>query len=114
MFLIDLLGAIYALNSINTATIENIAAGCESVAEEMESYAKANAPWQDRTGNARRTLEGFTVREADRVAVGVCGNMPYSPHLETGFHGRFAILVPTVDAYSGSMIDRVRSAVVDL
>lgn len=114
MFLIDLLGAIYALETINRATIDDITAGCSAVAGEMENFAKANAPWHDRTGNARRTLAGFASRDAETVAVGVCGNMPYSPRLETGFHGRYAILVPTVESYLDTILDRVRSAVVDM
>lgn len=112
MFLIDIMRALNALIAIQTATVENIAAGGSSAAKEMEGYAKVNAPWHDRTGNARRTLEGFCADEFDCVTIGICGNMVYSPRLELGFHGRYAILSPTLEFFSPVLIDMIRNAVV--
>lgn len=77
--------------------IEKIGGG---YAFEMQSYAKENAPWTDRTGRARRTLTGFCERSQNDFKIGVMGMMPYSPRLELGFSGKYAILTPTLDKYA--------------
>lgn len=112
MFLLDLLKAINALLAIQNATYGQIVQGGHAAAEELELYAKQHAPWHDRTGNARRTLEGFCVDNAATISIGVCGNMPYSPNLEMGFHGRYAVLMPTIEMHSIYLLDMVRAAVV--
>lgn len=90
----------------------NVLAGAASVAGEMEDYAKRNAPWTDRTGNARRTMTGFAGwDEGGNLLVGISGHMPYSPKLELHYGGRYAILVPTVDAYAPTILDAVARAV---
>ena len=80
-----------------------VASEGEACASRMEEYAKANRPWHDRTGNARRTLRGVCGfsdaagnASGNVFTVGVEGNMPYSVYLELGFDGRFSVLVPTV------------------
>ena len=108
---IDLLKAVNTLLAIQNATYEQLAAGGRETAARLELYAKQHAPWHDRTGNARRTLEGFCIDEIKTIVIGVCGNMPYSPNLELGFHGRYAVLLPTIEMNSIYMVDMVRSAV---
>lgn len=81
-------------------------------AADMEQYAKENRPWTDRTGNARRTLEGVFSSSSspspspsgDSITVGVEGHMPYSPILELGYGGRFAILAPTVRHFAPDLL----------
>lgn len=56
---------------------------CDSTGKKMEGYAKANAPWTDRTGNARQTMQGgFKWNDGDKCAAYISGNMEYSPYLE--------------------------------
>lgn len=98
----------------------------------MQNEARQNAPWQDRTGNARgglffavdglgqeprqgETRTGqrpgakalFTLHEASADGVGgdattlviVLGHtMDYGKHLELSHGGRYAIIVPTIEA----------------
>lgn len=91
---------------------KRVSAGAGSVAREMEGYAKLNAPWTDRTGKARRTMAGFVQwDEGGDLLVGIAGHMPYSPDLELRYGGRYAILVPTVDSYAPTILERVASAV---
>lgn len=88
-----------------------MAIGAAVVAEQMESYAKQNAPWTDRTGNARRTLSGFVVSDdAGSLLIGVAGHMPYSPKLELFYGGRYSILAPTVDVYAPTILSAAVSA----
>lgn len=99
------------LDLIRTAP-ENILSGAGAVASQMEADAKRNAPWTDRTGNARRTLAGFAQWDSTgSLLVGIAGHMPYSPRLELHFGGRYAILAPTVDAYAPTILAAVARAV---
>lgn len=66
--------------------------------EELESYMKQNAPWNDRTGNARRGLKA-TYSEEDHgeltlltIELSHSDDVPYGKYLEYGFttpSGRF-------------------------
>lgn len=85
---------------------------CETGAERMEAYAKKNAPWTDRTGNARRTLKGFTDVDGYTRYIGVCGNMEYSPSLEMLHGKKYAILYPAVQAETNDVLARLANTVV--
>lgn len=85
--------------------------GTAAVAAEMEAYAKQNAPWTDRTGNARRTLAGFVKQHGeDTLLIGLAGHMPYSPVLELYYGGRYSIILPTVDSYAPRIMEAVVNA----
>lgn len=66
----------------------------------LENYAKANAPWVDRTGNARASLHAFK-RELSEAVVELylAHGMDYGIHLERRFQGRYAIILPTLQAH---------------
>ncbi len=69
----------------------------EESAAVLEEYAKQNAPWTDRTGNARRTLQGVSLCFPFKSKkVSIVGKMHYSPNLELSYGGRYSILFPTV------------------
>jgi len=55
---------------------------------------KSNAPWTDRTGNARSTLATDVKHRADADEMILHGGMPYQVYLETMQAGRFAAIVP--------------------
>jgi hypothetical protein len=80
-------------------------------AEEMQTYAKENAPWTDRTGKARGTLTGISGANGDIKYCAICGQMPYSPSLELLHEQRFAILYPTVLSYVDVVLERTRAAI---
>lgn len=66
----------------------------ESVAE---SYARTNASWTDRTGNARAGL--FAKHDAEHMVkheLTVYGTMPYTFWLEVRWSGKYAIIGPTL------------------
>lgn len=70
----------------------------------IENYAKANAPWMDRTGNARQTL--FTVTDFARnvVTLYLSHGMEYGKWLELRNSGRYAIVMPTLEAHYGQVM----------
>ncbi|WP_142415409.1 hypothetical protein [Hathewaya massiliensis] len=63
--------------------------------KKMEAHAKKNAKWIDRTGIARKTIEGGKQWEGDSCHVYVAGNTDYFPYLELAHDKKYAILVPT-------------------
>lgn len=65
-------------------------------AVDMEAYAKAHAPWTDRTGDARKTLKGTAQQDAISTAIQIAHGMPYGEYLEHANSGKFAILWPTI------------------
>ncbi len=75
-------------------------------AGQLEGRAKTNAPWQDRTGNARGGLFGTVAIEGNKIFIRVAHSMEYGVSLELGYDGRFAILKPTV---SGATAEVERS-----
>lgn len=91
-----------------------------NAASRMENYAKQNRPWTDRTGNARRTMQGvFTCGSettggfsSDGICtVGVEGHMPYSVFLELGYGGRYSILAPTVHHFAPSILLEIANGI---
>lgn len=58
-FHINVNNALKGLQNVNDKFRRGTALYGESAAIKMEAYAKARAPWRDRTGNARDTLKGI-------------------------------------------------------
>lgn len=79
----------------------------------LETEAKNNAPWTDRTGNARQGLNGFAEDvSATLVEIYLAHKMDYGVWLELKNSGRYAIILPTLENhYSAifSMLQRVLS-----
>lgn len=66
----------------------------------IESKAKENASWIDRTGNARAALHTVVIEMARGVvALYLYGGMDYNVWLELRWAGRYAIILPTMEAH---------------
>lgn len=67
-------------------------------APEIEAWMKANAPWTDRTANARQTLVAEVEDAAlDMVEIVMAGGVDYQIFLELSNGGAYAIIAPAVD-----------------
>lgn len=73
------------------------------IATQMEGDAKGNAPWTDRTGNARSGLFGTAERDAARKMVVIYlshgPDIDYGVWLELAHGGSFQIVMPTVERH---------------
>jgi hypothetical protein len=58
------------------------------------SNMKQNAPWKDRTGNARATLATDSEHEPEADVLVLHGGMSYQIYLETRWGGRLAAIKP--------------------
>lgn len=67
-------------------------------ARDMEEWAKANAPWTDRTGTARRTLHSEVADAGSILAqITLAHGVDYGVWLEIAHGGQYAIIAPTID-----------------
>jgi hypothetical protein len=78
----------------------------DDLSKDVEEYAKANAPWQDRTGAARLGLTSDVYREEDTIVLQLYHIVDYGVWLETIQGGRFAIIMPTLEHFSKEAMDR--------
>ncbi|MEF9894278.1 MAG: hypothetical protein RSJ41_02595 [Clostridia bacterium] len=65
-------------------------------AAKMETQAKTCAPWQDRTGFARGTIQGKCERREYGVRITLSSGVYYAAYLEFAMKKRWAILWPTM------------------
>jgi hypothetical protein len=76
-------------------------------AANMQDYAQANAPWSDRTGEARAGLTAEVDSDKGNVYVSLFHTVDYGRWLETIQGGRFAIIMPTIELFAGQVFDDV-------
>lgn len=80
---------------------------CLKLAEDILAYAKQNAPWQDRTGDARAGLDVDVSESGGAIYIQLYHQVDYGLWLEVIQNGRFAIIMPTLEQFSGTMIEVV-------
>ena len=61
------------------------------------SYARTNAPWTDRTANARNGLFATAQNGGGTYRIIIGHTVSYGPWLEVRWSGRYAIIRPTID-----------------
>ena len=68
----------------------------ETQAKNLEGYAKEHRPWTDRTGDARKRLNGYVTEIPNGYRINLAHGVDYGIWLELAMEKRFAILEPTV------------------
>jgi hypothetical protein len=74
----------------------------------VEAYAKANAPWTDRTGNARQSLFAVTDLAEDTITLYLSHGMDYGKWLELCNQGKYAIILPALQAHYHEFMQAVK------
>lgn len=92
------LGYLVAYSAINVA--EAMGQG----KEEVEAYAKSNAPWSDQTGAARAGLTASVFVEDGEIVLELAHTVEHGIWLETIQDGAFAIIMPTLEALGPTII----------
>ena len=98
------------LRNYQAGSLRKMRSAFRTIAKDLEQYAKANAPWEDRTGMARMSLSGKMSGARGDYAATLSHGVPYGVYLERSNTGRFAILRPTVDALFPSILSNVQNA----
>ena len=71
---------------------------CEIASAKMEAYAKSNAIWTDRTGNARQKLRGEAAWVSkDQIMIAVSHHMSYGFWLELAHGRKYKILEQSIE-----------------
>lgn len=91
--------------------ISGIMLGNES---KVQNYARANAQWTDRTGNARQGLAAKYSASGGIHIITVSHGVPYGIWLETRWAGRYAIIEPTVKHEGARIMESMRGAILKL
>lgn len=100
------LGDLSALLMERRATLPaRVAAALNSLAPEIRDYMRTSHPWQNQTGDAERGLDAY-VEEAlsGLIALVLAHGVSYGVYLETKFGGRDAIIIPTLEAFRGQIV----------
>lgn len=92
--------------------VDILAAGkeiAEDIAKEVQAYAKENAPWEDRTGAARAGLTSDVYENDAVIVLQLYHTVDYGVWLETIQAGAYAIIMPTLEHFSGEVMDRLHA-----
>lgn len=103
------------IGELEASLVEQTYAAMEHVAQEAEDYARSNAPWEDRTGDARAGLHADVESEGGVITLTLSHDVDYGIFLELIENGKFAIIMPTLEIYgpkaiyeSGGVVTSVR------
>lgn len=80
----------------------------ERWAADTQAWMKANGPWTDRTGEARRELYGEAVQEGDGTFVYIGGRAAHQIQLEVRHAGRYAIVTKALQIKPPELMDALR------
>lgn len=98
------------LARFNGVMHERLTAIMGYTAASMETYARTNAPWKDRTSNARNGLKGeVDIAALHHYAVTLSHSVPYGIWLEVRWAGKYAIIMPTIRQESVKLAAILRS-----
>jgi hypothetical protein len=93
----------------NQQVFKNVVGQALFIEDEMTAYAKKNAPWTDRTGNARAGLHTVHNVGQNFVELTVAHSVPYGIWLEVRWSGKYAIIGPTIFWGGKLLISRIDS-----
>lgn len=81
------------------------------VAAEAEAYAKATAPWTDRTSQARQGLTGVALQlGATSVAIVLYHQAAHGKWLEIAHGSKWAAILPTLPFMYSRVVAAIRAA----
>jgi hypothetical protein len=83
-------------------------------AEDLLNYARDNAPWDDRTGDARRGLEYEVSLYNESLEVDLFHTVEYGIWLEVRWGGKYAIIIPSVEAMGPKLFDKMNDIFGDI
>lgn len=111
MTILDTIGPVLDFMVLNAAHKVNEA--MEEGKEKLETYAKLNAPWGDRTGAARDGLNASVYFENGEVVLELAHAVSYGLWLEIKNDGEYAIIMPTLEALGPEIIQKAGGKVMD-
>jgi hypothetical protein len=87
-----------SIAALPAAVNESLEQLMEELAQQVQQYAVANAPWNDRTGAARDGLTAEASSEGPIHRISLYHTADHGPWLEVRWSGTYAIIQPTIEA----------------
>lgn len=106
---IDIEGLLQGLASFENRSMAAMKIYGDTAGKKLEKEAKNGAPWTDRTGLSRKTIQGGSQMQGDKCVVYVAGNTQQFPYLELAHDKRFATLQPSVNKLSPEILRGLRN-----
>lgn len=91
-----------------------VMARMEEGAQEVEAYAKFNAPWTDQTGMAREGLFTQVYEDGGDIVLELAHSVDYGIWLELKNDGEYAIILPTLEALGPKIVHQSGGAVMGI
>lgn len=82
-----------------------------TAAAKLEGEAKRNAPWIDRTTNARNSIQGRFTMSGSTARITLSGNIDYFVFLELAMGKKYAIIAPTLEANVSGIINGYKKVI---
>lgn len=80
----------------------------QATGQKIQEYAQANAPWTDRTGDARQRLKYNSEINENGLTISIFHQMEYGIYLELCNNEKYAILKNSRDAMLPEFLDAVK------
>jgi hypothetical protein len=101
-----------AVERYGDRVLQAVAAVCQYVATQMQNDAKSNAPWTDRTGNARTGIFGTSEADFANKVVAIYlshgATIDYGVWLELAHSSRYGIIMRTMQAHYEPLMQMLR------
>lgn len=80
----------------------------QATGQKIQEYAQENAPWTDRTGDARQRLKYNSEINENGLTISILHQMEYGIYLELCNNEKYAILKNSRDAMLPEFLDAVK------
>lgn len=87
-----------------------LAAATAGFAQNVQEYARENASWEDRTGDARSGLTAEGRQRLTTYSIILYHTVDYGIWLEVRWDGKYAIILPTIEHMGHELMDRLQIA----
>lgn len=101
------------LNQFGPRVKRAMVVAAKYIEPQAEKHMKENAPWTDRTGNARNGLKAQTEVNTNQVILYLFHQVPYGPYLELRWSGRYQIINPTIEVFAPKLMAKVADLAFD-
>jgi hypothetical protein len=91
------------IDALSDGLLGRVASAMQDMAPYVLDHAQTNAPWSDRTGDARAGLDVEVYEEGGVVVLDLFHTMDYGLWLEIIQSGRFATIMPTLEALAAEV-----------
>lgn len=75
--------------------------------DDLVDYARSNAPWDDRTGDARSGLDAEFFGEDRSLGITLFHTVEYGIWLELRWGGKYAIIIPTIETMGPKLLNEM-------